>query len=76
MGYAAVMSEGGESGSEHNVGLCASCLHGKRVESSRGSVFWLCELSRSDPSFPKYPRLPVLTCSGYAVRTKPRSRPS
>jgi len=46
-------------------GLCATCLHCTRVESSRGSTFFLCELSREKPEFPKYPRLPVLTCDGY-----------
>jgi hypothetical protein len=48
------------------AGLCASCTHARRVESSRGSVFYLCERSAIDPSYPKYPRLPVLQCSGYA----------
>jgi hypothetical protein len=47
------------------AGLCADCVNARRVESSRGSVFLLCELSRSDPRFAKYPRLPVLSCSGY-----------
>jgi len=36
-----------------------------KVISDRGSVFYLCELSKVDPAFPKYPRLPVLKCSGY-----------
>jgi hypothetical protein len=27
-------------------------------------------LSRTDPRFPKYPRLPVLACSGYEPRTQ------
>ena len=49
-----------------NAGLCADCTHAQRVESSHGSVFLLCQLSRTDPGFPKYPRLPVLACSGYA----------
>jgi hypothetical protein len=48
-----------------NAGLCADCQHARRVESARGSVFFLCELSLSDPHFPKYPRLPVLACQGY-----------
>jgi len=47
------------------TGLCADCVHARRVESSRGSLFLLCELSRSDPRFTKYPRLPVLSCPGY-----------
>jgi hypothetical protein len=47
-------------------GLCANCVHAKLIESSKGSQFLLCQLSQSDPSFPKYPRLPMLTCNGYA----------
>ena len=47
------------------AGLCADCVHAKRIESSRGSRFYLCELSASDPAFRKYPRLPVLQCPGY-----------
>ncbi len=48
------------------VGLCADCIHSRRIKSSRGSLFFLCKLSETDPAFPKYPRLPVLSCSGYA----------
>jgi|SRR5882762_8492178 hypothetical protein len=47
------------------AGLCAECLHARRIESSQGSIFYLCELSHCDPRFPKYPRLPVLSCGGY-----------
>jgi len=47
------------------TGLCASCLHSRRIESPRGSVFILCDLSQTDPRFPKYPRLPILSCDGY-----------
>ena len=50
---------------ETNPGLCANCQHARRMESDRGSVFWRCDLSRSDPRFPKYPRLPVQSCEGY-----------
>lgn len=46
-------------------GLCATCRHVRRVESARGSDFFLCERSRTDPRFPKYPPLPVLRCLGY-----------
>lgn len=35
------------------------------MQSDRGSVFYLCQRSVTDPSFPKYPRLPVPQCSGY-----------
>lgn len=47
------------------VGLCADCRNVRIIESRRGSRFYLCRLSEVDPRFPKYPRLPVLRCSGY-----------
>jgi hypothetical protein len=47
------------------VGLCAGCAHASTVTSVRGSMFWLCQLSKTDPAFAKYPRLPVLRCPGY-----------
>lgn len=47
------------------VGLCASCWFMRKMESDRGSVFYLCQRSTTDPRFPKYPRLPVVQCSGY-----------
>src|SRR5262245_61744747 len=46
-------------------GLCGSCRYAREVTSGRGSVFVLCERSRDDASFPRYPRLPVLECRGY-----------
>jgi hypothetical protein len=56
------------------AGLCETCLHGRRIRSARGSEFLLCELSKTDPSFPKYPGLPVLSCAGYQPRSIPASR--
>jgi len=47
------------------VGLCMDCKHMRPIRSDRGSIFFLCERSASEPDFPKYPRLPVLQCSGY-----------
>jgi hypothetical protein len=47
------------------VGLCASCVHASIVTSSKGSTFYLCRLSETDPHFRKYPVLPVRSCSGY-----------
>jgi len=35
------------------------------VVSARGSRFTLCERSRTDPAYPRYPRLPVLACRGF-----------
>jgi len=47
------------------VGLCADCRHARRIESGKGSRFFLCRRSESDPAFPRYPRLPVRECRGY-----------
>jgi hypothetical protein len=47
------------------LGLCADCQHARLIESAKGSRFLLCQLSECDPRFPKYPRLPVLSCRGY-----------
>jgi hypothetical protein len=47
-------------------GLCESCAHVRMVDTRRGSRFFLCQLSEVDPRFPKYPRIPVLRCIGYA----------
>jgi hypothetical protein len=47
------------------VGLCASCVHAATVASSKGSVFWLCRLSETNPAFKKYPALPVVVCAGF-----------
>ncbi|MGZ4203626.1 MAG: hypothetical protein ACXVRH_16375 [Thermoleophilaceae bacterium] len=52
-----------------DAGLCASCRHQRVVKNTRGSSFSLCERSRSDESFPRYPRLQVTDCRGYERRT-------
>jgi hypothetical protein len=46
-------------------GLCDSCRHQRVVRNTRGSVFSLCERSKTDPRYPKYPRVPVLECPGF-----------
>jgi hypothetical protein len=53
------------SGLRAPIGLCATCRHARVVHSSRGSTFYLCQLAEIDPRFDKYPRLPVLRCTGY-----------
>ena len=52
-------------------GLCAGCVHGRAIRSDRGSVFWLCRRSATDPRFPRYPSLPVLTCAGFEPTPAP-----
>jgi hypothetical protein len=47
------------------IGLCRTCAHAKVITTPRGSTFYLCLLSETDPRFPKYPVLPVEQCGGY-----------
>ncbi len=47
-------------------GLCATCRHARIVKSDRGSEYVLCEQSKADARLPRYPRLPVMACPGYA----------
>ena len=48
--------------------MCGRCRNARVIASDRGSRFLLCELSRTDARFPRYPRLPVLACGGFADR--------
>ncbi len=58
------------------AGLCERCRHQRLVPNTRGSVFSLCERSRTDKRFPRYPRLPVLECAGFEPRADGASAPS
>jgi hypothetical protein len=49
-------------------GICDGCRHQRLVPNTRGSVFSLCERSRTDPRYPRYPRIPVLSCPGFEPR--------
>jgi len=49
------------------VGLCARCVHAHVIENRRGSRFYRCRLADVDPSFPRYPGLPVLACRGFEL---------
>ena len=51
------------------LGLCAECAFMRMLQNDRGSKFYLCERSATDPAFAKYPRLPVVQCPGYVART-------
>jgi hypothetical protein len=53
---------------QERIGLCVDCRHARRIESARGSVFYLCQRFATNPSFPKYPRLPVIECRGYELK--------
>ena len=52
-------------------GLCGSCRHARVVRSAKGGAFSRCELSVRDERFPKYPRLPVIVCTGHEARPPP-----
>ncbi|MGB2712100.1 MAG: hypothetical protein WBC33_11370 [Conexibacter sp.] len=59
------------------AGLCNLCRHQQIVRTTRGSVFSLCRRSKTDPAFPRYPRLPVAECRGFEARgeEEPRDQP-
>ena len=50
------------------AGLCDRCSQQRVVRNTRGSRFSLCERSRTDPAYPKYPPLPVVNCPGFEPR--------
>lgn len=68
------MGATGPENLQSRVGLCANCAHARRIASDRGAEFYMCALSKTDPRFPKYPRLPVISCSGYAPEDAPQVR--
>jgi hypothetical protein len=45
--------------------LCEMCASMREVVTPKGSRFLLCQLSRTDPAYPKYPPQPVVRCDGY-----------
>jgi hypothetical protein len=53
------------------AGLCDSCRHQKLIRNTRGSTFSMCERSKTDERYPKYPRLPVVECAGWERRAEP-----
>jgi hypothetical protein len=57
-----------------SVGLCEDCRHTQRVTSAKGSEFRRCLMHDRDPRFAKYPRLPVVRCSGYEKESGDRAR--
>lgn len=50
------------------AGLCETCRHQKLIRNTRGSTFSMCERSKIDERYPKYPRLPVERCPGWERR--------
>jgi len=58
-----------------DAGLCETCVHQRLVRTTRGSEFSLCERSRTQPEYPRYPRLPVLRCPGHEPRAEGSEAP-
>ncbi|HEV8628912.1 MAG TPA: hypothetical protein VGV61_01245, partial [Thermoanaerobaculia bacterium] len=56
-------------------GLCASCVHLRLLRSPR-STFARCAKAEVDARFPRYPRLPVVACSGHHVAAAPAEAPA
>jgi hypothetical protein len=56
-----------------SVGLCATCRFARMQRTARGSVFWRCLRADDDPSFERYPRLPMEECRGYEPAADPSS---
>jgi hypothetical protein len=45
--------------------LCETCALMREVVTPKGSRFLLCQLSKTDPAYSKYPPQPVVRCDGY-----------
>lgn len=43
---------------------CHRCEHLRLVRSGKGSTFLMCQ----EPSLPKYPRQPVVSCARFTVK--------
>ena len=56
-------------------GLCAECVFARVVETRRRSRFHLCERSRDDAAYARYPRLPVVRCDGFVRRDADGAEP-
>jgi hypothetical protein len=50
------------------LSLCEKCNRLREVISGKGSRFLLCEHSRVDSRFPKYPAQPVTRCEAFVKR--------
>jgi hypothetical protein len=50
--------------------LCETCQSMRAVTTPKGSRFLLCQLSLTDPNYPKYPPQPVVRCDGYQAKER------
>ena len=54
--------------STNNQSLCETCSLMRGIITPKGSRFLLCQLSNTNPAYPKYPPQPKWQCSGYQER--------
>jgi hypothetical protein len=52
-------------GTVYPSSLCERCAGVRVVVTPKGSRFLLCERSKRDGRFPKYPPQPVASCAGF-----------
>jgi hypothetical protein len=52
------------------------CARVRAVVTPRGSRFLLCQLSTTDPAYPKYPPQPVVRCDGYRPKVPNEEDPT
>lgn len=48
--------------------LCEQCRLMREVVTPKGSRFLLCQLSITNPAYPKYPPQPVVRCEGHHAK--------
>lgn len=65
VGYVGIRPEAVRRPIDPLVGLCSICRHHRVTGNRRGSTFHLCERSRGDPRFRRYPPLPIIRCPGF-----------
>ncbi|NJN64633.1 MAG: hypothetical protein HC882_06970 [Acidobacteria bacterium] len=51
-------------------GLCGTCALARAIVTAKGTQYTLCERSRIDPAYRRYPQLPVRQCLGYEPRSE------
>ncbi len=50
--------------------LCESCCWMREVTTPKGSRFVLCQWSKTNPAYPRYPPQPAVRCQGYEQKSE------
>ena len=50
--------------------LCETCALMREIITPKASRFLLCQLSQTNPAYPKYPPQPVVRCEGYQKKAQ------